>query len=493
MKKMTFNEMVLAFNQADATYDDTFEKCVTFLEASYNEYKANLKEAELKVVQESGTPDDLVYLEDKASEGFLVRSAKAIGKLIQSFLAWIKEKVQAIKDFFTSKKTKDALDKAEKVSKENPKLKNEKINITDYKKQLDVCDKYEAQVDKKIAAMNAGKYSSSDKDDLNKIEKGFEDEMKTAKIAVVAVTVAAAVGVAKHLYDISQDKDLEDINPVKGTGDNVENADENEAYTRAVVDKFRLKRERGNVVFNAIKDVVGKAIHRAKGEDYVDPTLEYSEPKKQKKKHTPGYLGGWQGEPDEKVKVNKVKTESILDASIQESYIKEILESLDTPVTESSETDIFPEDITAVESTEDTADTAISEYLESVCSEIFDGKYVEATEEDLNVFDPELELATLESALGIEEDDGTMTAEEYLEALEAEVLGEGETVTAEEYLESLEAEIFGTEDEYVTAEQYLESMEAELFGTEDEPVEESVSDREAYLNGLLKEIESSIE
>ena len=65
---MTFNEMVLACEAADASFDATFEKCIAFAEASYNEYKTNIKEAELKVVKESGTSEDLIYLEDAASE-----------------------------------------------------------------------------------------------------------------------------------------------------------------------------------------------------------------------------------------------------------------------------------------------------------------------------------------------------------------------------------------------------------------------------------------
>lgn len=435
---MTFNEMVLACEAADTSFDATFDKCVAFVEASYNEYKTNIKEAELKVINESGTPDDLIYLEDAASEGFLVRSAKAIEKIVESFLKWMGEKIEAIKSFFNSKKTKDTLDKAEKVCDKNPEFKNKKVQIPDYKARIKVCDEYESKVDKKLAAMNAGHYSSSDKEDLKKIEKDFDADAAKTKVAMVTVTVAGALAAAKFLYDKSQDKDIADIKPTKGTGDHLSDPDNTEAYTNAVVDKFKIKRERSNAIFASLTAVIGNALHGLAGEGQVEPSLE---PEKEEKNDAP-------------------TEESVMNAEVQESYINDILDSLNTkeepvaeevkPTVESAEEgpelgDESPEHFEAEESTEDTADKEIDAYLESVCDELFGDKYTEVKME--SEFDAEKELEAIEAAL--------------------------------------------PEEEEVSAEEYLEAMEAELF-PEEEPVAESADDEDKRLNAILDEITSNL-
>ena len=50
---MTFNETMLAMEASEREFENIFIRCSAFLEASYNEYKTNLKESELKVIEEA--------------------------------------------------------------------------------------------------------------------------------------------------------------------------------------------------------------------------------------------------------------------------------------------------------------------------------------------------------------------------------------------------------------------------------------------------------
>ena len=86
---MTFSEYVNENQRAYTDYADTFNKCLSFVEAAHNAYNLSLKEAELKVIEESGEVHDLLYLQEEASEGFIVKIKNALAKILKDFIEWI--------------------------------------------------------------------------------------------------------------------------------------------------------------------------------------------------------------------------------------------------------------------------------------------------------------------------------------------------------------------------------------------------------------------
>lgn len=460
---MNFNEMILACEAADNEFDSTFSKCVAFAEASYNEYKTNLKEASLKVAKESGTPDDLIYLEDAASEGFIVRSAKTIEKIFQSFIKWIKDKIEAIKNFFDDKKTKETLEKAEKVIKENPKLKNKTVVVPDYDKQEKAYKKLSDEVNKIKVTTKSGKIKDSDSDDLDKIDDDL-DKLNKQK-AVITVTIglgAAAAMVATYVNAVKNKKpdndafitqtDLEKMSP-----------EDAEIAVHLVRTSTEIEKAETNALIDALNDTFGAVKTAITGEGKVDPDILSKESTNE---------------------VHHSVENKEMDTDIQEAYLNNILDDINHSITENTSND----DFSAIESSEDTYDNAVEAYLESVVEEIFG----ERKNTKKSAFNAQTVLESLETELFGNND---FSAEEYLESIEAEILNENETVTcenAEVYLNSLETELFSEseDDTAVTDEEYLESLESELFSDDDDEITEKADSR---LDAMLDDILNSLE
>ena len=447
---MSFNELMLTTEKETNAFEKVFEQCIMFAEASYQEYKTNLKEAELKVIQESGTPDDLIYLENAAKEGFLVRAGKAVTKMIDYFLTWLKNIIESIQEFLNNKKNKEDLSKAEKIIKTNPKIKSTKIEIDDVERMEKVCKKHEALVDRKIALFKAGKFTENDIKELENIEKEYEKEKDAAKkvtTTVVIVTAIPLLGLTlKNLQ--KQEKEAKDISTptVKET----DTPDNMEAYTNAISLKLRIKKDLASFynstfgkIFKTVKGVVTKS-----GE--IEPEIEKS--KKEDKEET--------------------KTESTIDET---SYLDELINEIEECATEVSTEASTPEEFDAeayLEALEATLPEPENNVTESTMSPKEVEDYLEALEKEIceDYTEPVYEESTTE-----EGEDEMVTAEQYLEAMEAELFEEDETevtesenITAEEYLAAMESELFAEESDNeenveMTAEQYLEAMEAELF------------------------------
>ena len=197
---MKFSDMILVCEGYDKELESVLHKCDVFSEANYVNYKKELAEIQLEYVNESLSFDELVYLEKEASEGFIVRAKKQLKKIIDSIIKWIKDKTKAVKDFFTTKKTKDALNNAEKIAKENPKLKNKKVKISDYKGKISEYEKIENKIDHKISIFKQGKGTEKDIDELDKLEEEI-DRTRNGKIAIgTVITVTALLYMCNDYY-----------------------------------------------------------------------------------------------------------------------------------------------------------------------------------------------------------------------------------------------------------------------------------------------------
>ena len=416
---MSFNEMILTMESESSTFDKLFNQIVMFTEASYNEYKVNLKEAELKVIQESGTTEDLVYLESKAKEGFLVRSAKAIEKMINTFVEWIKKTINSFREFLNGEKTKKAFDKANTVIKENPKLKSEKIEMVDINKVEKVYKKHEAMVDKKIAMFKANKVSEKSIDELDDIEKSLDKDLDTTLKVTAAVALVSVIGMGGIILSKLEAQEREAKQIKAPEYNETDSPEKMEGMLQAYTLKMRINKEKANFFQNAMKNVFNSIKGVFTGSRQIDPEI---------------------GASAKKEKEDEVKQESTIDAN---SYLDNLLLEIEESAIIADENDEMDnEAIEVEESTEESNE--LEEYLEALEKEI----------ETMDIHSDEVVEESVE-----------VTAEEYLESMESELFDESVEVTAEEYLESMESELFS--DEEVTAESYLEEIESELFGSEE--------------------------
>ena len=437
---MNFSESILTCESLDTKFDDIMNKCKVFAEATMNEFQANLKEAELKVVQESGTPEDLIYLEDAAKEGFIVRSAKTVEKIVQAFIQWMKDKIAAVKSFFTSDKTQKTLDKAEKVVKENPKLKNKKVTIPDYE---NIDKEYVKLADEAKKARIDIKHGKDVSKELDDIDGNLEELNKKKKAITITVGLAAAVAMAKVVYDelVKHESDKID-SPSQADVESMEPKDV-ENLVHNVRTQAEIRKCQGSNLFDALHQIMGGVRSAITGEQEITlPDLN-------------------SGKKDKKVEES---VESTMSEETQENYINNILAEIEESAGVAEESSNEDENLTiddlTSESTEETADAEVEAYLESVVNEIW----------------------------GNEEPVSEAAKEEPEKP-------ENDNFNAEAYLESVETELFGEsteENKEMTDEEYLESLEAELF-PEDEPVEESAEpERKQDLDEMLDDIIKSI-
>jgi hypothetical protein len=439
---MNFSELILTCESLDTKFDDIMNKCKVFAEATMNEFQANLKEAELKVVQESGTPEDLIYLEDAAKEGFIVRSAKTVEKIVQAFIQWMKDKIAAVKSFFTSDKTQKTLDKAEKGVKENPKLKGKKITIPDYEK---IDKEYVKLADEAKKARIDIKHGKDVSKELDEIDSNLEELNKKKKAITITVGLAAAVAMAKIVYDELVKSESDKIDSVSQADVESMEPKDVENLVHNVRTQSEIRKCQGSNLFDALHQIMSGVRSAVTGEQEI----------------TLPDLNGGKKDKDKKVEES---VESTMSEETQENYINNILAEIEESAgiaEESSNEDenLTMDDLTS-ESTEETADAEVEAYLESVVNEIWGNE------------EPVSEAATEEPEKP-----------------------ENDNFNAEAYLESVETELFGEsteENREMTDEEYLESLEAELF-PEDEPVEESASsERKQDLDAMLDDIIKSI-
>lgn len=180
-------------------------KLQAFSEAAEREYGIQLQRCELKCLKENGTAEDLAFLEEAATDGFVGKLKKLIDKGIQWFIDFVRTVRTKISIKLCSAEAKGTLKKVEKRVKLNPILAKKKVQVTDDKKALGIINKYKTKVDKVSAKCIKGLFGEHEMKTLADTKKSFEDEFKRAtmgKAALVTITVAALV--SKVVSDVEK-------------------------------------------------------------------------------------------------------------------------------------------------------------------------------------------------------------------------------------------------------------------------------------------------
>ena len=189
---MTLMEYAIAMNNDYCECNIAIDKCKTFMEATRREFEINKKEAALKVLKENGTQDDYIYLVEEADEGRGARLKKAIKKIIDSVIEFIKKIQQKLSDLFTSVKTKKTLESVKSAVKKNPSLGDAKVKYQDTDDAMKELDGLTGFLRKKMAKIKSKK--GLDERDRNEIDEIPSKRAKiVAGVAIGTVTVATAL------------------------------------------------------------------------------------------------------------------------------------------------------------------------------------------------------------------------------------------------------------------------------------------------------------
>lgn len=199
---MTFLEMTMTVEETSKNFSTFIEKCDLFVDTVLSELKNNYDSVDLKVIEESGNNEDATQLKDKATEGAMVKIKKTISAIIKKLKETIEKIVNAIHDFFTSNQTEETLKKAEKVLKENPKFKNEKVEIEDPKAVL---KSYDEGINKMSNIMSKAKTGAEVS--TEEIESVLQEtDKKTKKIKATTITVGIGSTLALCTFVVSKIK-----------------------------------------------------------------------------------------------------------------------------------------------------------------------------------------------------------------------------------------------------------------------------------------------
>lgn len=192
-------EMNLFLTEACQQDDLVTMKIRAILEAADRELSINYHEAELKVMKENGTDEDLAYLREKAEEGLLNTVIKALEKIAEAVVAFFSRIKDSIIELVTNKENKEAVEKIEKKVKLFPLLGRKKVVVENFNEQSKVADAHLTKLSKLKAKLSSKQNVTAD--DVNEVEKSFiEQHGKAIGVgAAVTVTVAAAIAFIKKM------------------------------------------------------------------------------------------------------------------------------------------------------------------------------------------------------------------------------------------------------------------------------------------------------
>lgn len=194
---MTFTETVNAIENSASQFDIFYRNCESFIETALNEID----------------PTVIIEAEDKSSEGALVKVGKAIKELCKKVKEAILNMIQHIKEFFTSKNVKDTLDKADKATKNNPKIKDVKIEIPDYEAINKIYDQGINEVEKKLAEAKSGK--NVPEEEFKNILTATEEKAKKTKFKLIGIgALIAAITAGTIVFEKTAKNDIKDVDEV---------------------------------------------------------------------------------------------------------------------------------------------------------------------------------------------------------------------------------------------------------------------------------------
>lgn len=133
------NEILREINSA---YDINTMRINAVVEAANRQREINFHEAELKVMQESGTDDELAMLIEAAESDFVENIQKALDALRQAVIKFFSECRQKLVDLMSKRDDANKLDQLEKRMKLIPLIGKKKVMVEDYDAEISLAKKH---------------------------------------------------------------------------------------------------------------------------------------------------------------------------------------------------------------------------------------------------------------------------------------------------------------------------------------------------------------
>ena len=168
-------------------YDIKAKKIDAYLENAKRELLINLKQSELKVIEESGTDDDLTLLKEAAEEGFVAKIKSAIKAIIDAFIKFMTDLKDRVVRIIVTQKSRNTLRQIEKKVKLTPFLSKRKVKIDKVEDQIKVIREFESKCDKETAKA-LSKLKSADDIQIGALRDTFDNKFRKVCMASAAAT-----------------------------------------------------------------------------------------------------------------------------------------------------------------------------------------------------------------------------------------------------------------------------------------------------------------
>ena len=428
---MSFQETVNSMINDGYECALTMEKCIIFGESVAREYNINCEEAELKVLKESGTNEDLKYLCEAAKEGLVVKLKKAIKKMIVAFKNFITNIVDKIKVTYASKKSNDVLQKLEDASNSNPKVKAMKITVHDGEKDekaiQEAIDKLYAQK----AKLKGGASVDNVKTAVDDIKEQTEKKrQKIAKAATLTISIGAAVLLMRKYIKKLDSDNSEAIKEAQKLAKNMEDIDVDDDRVAQTIFNVNsnilvLARERLSSMVGFIREIGYKAKGQMAVPNYEESADDTSYTESYDDIYTPATT------VDDEITEESVGAEEVMD----ESYIDSLFSDIENSVTTESE-----DDTTEIDDNEDVSyESTLDAYLDHLIDE--SNSDTEETATESTVSDLDAMLDDIASGLTTESSNSNDELDAMLDNMTSDITTES---TDDVDLDSLLDEIVGT-------------------------------------------------
>lgn len=196
-----FEQLMESKRELDEIFELNCEKVKAIVEASLRELEINYAEAELKVLKESGTDEDLRYYYEVANEELGSKMSVGIENLNKNLKDYLDKSNQKIVSDICSEENRKTVKEMRSKVKLHPILSRKQIVIENFEELFKLMKKTES----KLTIIKAKLKSNQpvDKKEINQVLKDFKSEKKSIKgiHGATTITVAEATKKLEKLID----------------------------------------------------------------------------------------------------------------------------------------------------------------------------------------------------------------------------------------------------------------------------------------------------
>lgn len=267
------NELIYEMSVLDKNFDNFMTFVEKYIDAEYEKYEnsVNLKNVFEAAHDEDDIDPEMAELfkenEDQFNEGFLAKAVKAIKAMIEKFINWVKEKAAAVKAFFTKEETKETLDKAKKLAKDDPEFAKKEVAIVDVKAMSDEYDKKIAELEKLKVKVMSNRATEKEYQRFVALSNEIQ-EMKNKKVKKIIVPIAVAVGVIAGSATLIANKAKTE--KITNTTETTDSPEDMKKHVTLTSEEIRAKTSGFGALTDAVEQNVQALKHSIKGEHKVD-------------------------------------------------------------------------------------------------------------------------------------------------------------------------------------------------------------------------------